>query len=703
MANTLQYVINYTDPLNNPFVVNPYTSNGPTSPISMILDPSATNDNTSLLFYGKGHPNYGERTEENFVHLLESFSGGTAPVSPISGQLWYTRYDILQTATGTWSLWSDSQGLWTNITSQVTSITGPPSAPPSPNQYQLDTVTGTLYFGVVIPGHPLNGQWIERVYSTDVSIGSPAGTSTPMPQKVLRVFTGDTREWDAVNDVIVSPVQPTSPDVGALWFDTSSSTLQVCVSISPVVFDPLLTTGGIVPVVNGGTGASTAAGAINNLLPSQTGNNGKILTTDGSNVSWQTNGGVGTGTVTSVAVAAGTAALTVIGSPITTNGTITITLADPELLALSELTTTGIVRRTGVATYTATTLTSSDIIAALGYTPVNTLGDIMFGSLTFSTGEVRGLPLDLDPSDVTAATSKTYVDNRDIVAATFAGDVLTLTRGNGSTIVTVEGTFDQPYTPLGNELLANLTAAPTTANDAIHDLDNVVRRRTKATRFVQAGVTGQTTYNVPQYVVGSSKLQLFVDGVKWISSTLGYQRVLFTLPSSINQLDCSTQTLLDVTGSTTYTFSISVDLDTPVVVTLTGAATAGIGSFCGLVNELNTYFGANSIGATAALEDDNGITVYSNTHGAGSSINMTAGGTDLFTSAQFFNKYGTAADGIPADLDQTGGASYGYDEVGNYGALASTIVIDPVNPDLPTNSNFIEAIVIGGTGTTYFD
>ena len=47
---------------------------------------------------------------------------------------------------------------------------------------------------------------------------------------------------------------------------------------------------GTIPVANGGTGAATADGAVTNLLPSQTGNNGKVLTTDGTNTSWSTNG-----------------------------------------------------------------------------------------------------------------------------------------------------------------------------------------------------------------------------------------------------------------------------------------------------------------------------------------------------------------------------------------------------------------------------
>lgn len=45
---------------------------------------------------------------------------------------------------------------------------------------------------------------------------------------------------------------------------------------------------GTVPIANGGTGQTTANNAVNALLPSQTSNSGKYLTTDGSNSSWAT-------------------------------------------------------------------------------------------------------------------------------------------------------------------------------------------------------------------------------------------------------------------------------------------------------------------------------------------------------------------------------------------------------------------------------
>ena len=51
--------------------------------------------------------------------------------------------------------------------------------------------------------------------------------------------------------------------------------------------------GGPLPISQGGTGEISAALAINALVPAQTGNTGKVLTTNGSVVSWQTGGGGG--------------------------------------------------------------------------------------------------------------------------------------------------------------------------------------------------------------------------------------------------------------------------------------------------------------------------------------------------------------------------------------------------------------------------
>ena len=82
---------------------------------------------------------------------------------------------------------------------------------------------------------------------------------------------------------------------------------------APVVGQPKLPT-----IEEGGTGKTNRQEAINALLPSQQKQNGKILVTDGLNVSWDF---VGAGTVTSVNVTGGTTGLVFSGGPITTSGT----------------------------------------------------------------------------------------------------------------------------------------------------------------------------------------------------------------------------------------------------------------------------------------------------------------------------------------------------------------------------------------------
>jgi hypothetical protein len=75
------------------------------------------------------------------------------------------------------------------------------------------------------------------------------------------------------------------------------------------------------PIAQGGTGQTTASTAINALMPSQTSNSGRYLTTDGVSVSWGTVT-PGTGTVTSVALQSNLSGITVSGSPVTTSGTL---------------------------------------------------------------------------------------------------------------------------------------------------------------------------------------------------------------------------------------------------------------------------------------------------------------------------------------------------------------------------------------------
>ena len=80
---------------------------------------------------------------------------------------------------------------------------------------------------------------------------------------------------------------------------------------------------GTVAVANGGTGATTVANARVSLLPSYTGNAGKVLGLNGTATDVEWISGAGSGSVTSVALSAPTG-FDVSGSPITSTGTLAL-------------------------------------------------------------------------------------------------------------------------------------------------------------------------------------------------------------------------------------------------------------------------------------------------------------------------------------------------------------------------------------------
>lgn len=90
------------------------------------------------------------------------------------------------------------------------------------------------------------------------------------------------------------PSEPTTTVAFQPWVDTSSSPPVWKIRnsanngwITVGVLDPAgFQSGGVTPIANGGTGQTTAAAAIAALLPSQTGNANKALSTNGTALLW---------------------------------------------------------------------------------------------------------------------------------------------------------------------------------------------------------------------------------------------------------------------------------------------------------------------------------------------------------------------------------------------------------------------------------
>ena len=82
--------------------------------VIIVLDGTKDTTSTSLTLFGRLVQNYGDQTNENFVHLLENFAFGNSPANPIHGQLWFdTSVNNLKayTTANTWVIvGSDIQG-----------------------------------------------------------------------------------------------------------------------------------------------------------------------------------------------------------------------------------------------------------------------------------------------------------------------------------------------------------------------------------------------------------------------------------------------------------------------------------------------------------------------------------------------------------------------------------------------------------------
>lgn len=134
--------------------------------------------------------------------------------------------------------------------------------------------------------------------------------------------------------------------------------------------------GTTIAIANGGTGATTATAALNNLLPSQTSANGYYLKSDGTNASWAAVPTGAAGDLTGDTLAAN-----VVNSSLTSLGTLTglnvagvITLKDSS---------TDAAKVEGVAfDLTAATATAIDTVAASGVQTVEYTVSLMQGTST---------------------------------------------------------------------------------------------------------------------------------------------------------------------------------------------------------------------------------------------------------------------------------------------------------------------------------
>jgi hypothetical protein len=340
-------------------------------------------------------------------------------------------------------------------------------------------------------------------------------------------------------------------------------------------------------VADGGTGASTATAALNNLLPSQTSNANKYLQTDGTNATWDA-------VSLSTADITGTLGVANGGTGVTTStGTTNVVLSNSPTLVTPALGTPSALVGTNI-TGTASGLTAGNVTTNANLTgAVTSVGNATSLGSFSSANLLAALTDETGTGSAVFATSPTLVTPAlgtpsALVGTNITGTASGLTAGN----VTTNANLTGDVTSVGNA--TTLTNAPVIAK--------------VLTGYVSGAGTVAATDSILQAIQKLNGNDATNANLTGAVTSVGNATSLGSF-SSANLLGA----LTDETGTGSAVFATSPTLVTPILGTPTSAtltnatglpiATGVSGLGTGVATFLATPSSAN---LAAALTDETG-------------------------------------------------------------------------------------------------
>jgi len=226
-----------------------YTINLTDGNVFATITDGTYNQSSSVTLVGKNYAGYGEFLDENFIQMLENFSNTTAPVAPLTGQLWWDKTNnLLKVYNGT---------IFKTVSFSTASSTQPTS-----------NVTGDLWYDTT------NQQVKVWTGSAFIVVGpaysSSQGTTGAIPE--------------TINDNTATPHYVTT---------LYSNSVRVAIFSSDADFTAAAPVSSLFPTVYKGVTFSNAAGtnmagnlvSAGNLVVTTGGTTRAIFTTTGANIS----------------------------------------------------------------------------------------------------------------------------------------------------------------------------------------------------------------------------------------------------------------------------------------------------------------------------------------------------------------------------------------------------------------------------------